>query len=109
MTLSPPTTVKFNCEELFFGHFRAHNGITTVYFPTSTSAEKRDWIEKSIRGLVYSYGLGPGLAKVRRGYSCNGSRGWIDEPLEWQGQPAIAMRFIDFWRSPEEEANFRAE
>ena len=86
----------------------AHNGITTVYFPTSTSADVRDWIENSIRGLVYSYGIGPGFLH-HCAYNCKGARGWIAEPLDWQGQPAIAMRFIDYWLSPEKEAKFRAE
>jgi hypothetical protein len=109
MTLSPPTTVQFNCRSFFFdGHFSAHNGITTVYFPASTSADTREWIEKSIRGLVYNYGIGPGF-RHHCAYSSKGSRGWIAETLDWQGQPAIAMRFIDYWLSPKKEAKFRKE
>jgi hypothetical protein len=105
LSTAPLQTHRHHIDGYFWLLLSDYNAITDAYFPSSTPDALKQQAEK-VRGMVYF--MAPGLSQPTA-YTKRGNRGWIQEMVEYQGQEAVVLRFLDFWKSKESEEKFKAE
>jgi hypothetical protein len=104
LSTAPLRTQHQNINGDFYTSLSDHTAITDAYFPSSTPDASRQEAEK-VRGMVYF--MAPGLSKPMA-YTRRGDRGWIQETADYEGQEAVVLRFLDYWKSEESEKEFKA-
>ena len=89
--------------------------VLTVYFPVDTTAELRNRIETEVRldSIQLRYGMmascQPRVEDEKEEQLQDRQKGWVEETLEWKGQPVRAFLFLFEWLSEEGERIWKQE
>lgn len=88
----------------FWNMLTDYTGIMDVHFPKDVDDKAKKRVS-DLRGLVYSFA--PGIGSGKSAYSGRATKGWVDEPVEFEGKQTKVRRYMHYWNSREGEEEFK--